>query len=170
MIGASGELGSSSARSRSRTCPVSTIRQASVRPPSRNSAMRSMGFCVAEMPMRTGGAAQSSDRRSSDSARWAPRLLPATAWISSTITVRTVPSISRPDSEVSRMYSDSGVVTRMCGGVRRIRARAVAGVSPVRTAVRICTGLSKSSRSRIPASGSSRFFWMSLDSAFRGET
>ena len=37
------------------------------------------------------------------SARCAPRLLPATAWISSTITVRVVASICRPDCEPMRM-------------------------------------------------------------------
>ena len=35
------------------------------------------------------------------------------------------------------MNSDSGVVTRMCGGRFTIRWRSDAGVSPVRTAVRI---------------------------------
>ena len=48
-------------------------------------------------------------------------------------------SIARPDSEVSRMKSDSGVVTRMCGGVLRMRLRSKAEVSPVRTASRIGT-------------------------------
>ncbi len=99
-------------------------------------------------------------------------MLPATAWISSTMTVRTLDSICRPESDVSRMYSDSGVVTRMCGGWRRMRARSVCGVSPVRTAARI--GASSSSRAassrRMPSSGSSRFLRMSFDSAFSGET
>ena len=49
------------------------------------------------------------------------------AWISSTITVRTVRSISRLRSEVRIRYSDSGVVTRMCGGVLQHR-RALGGV------------------------------------------
>ena len=57
-----------------------------------------------------------------------------TAWISSTITVRTCFSRSRLRSEVSSRYSDSGVVIRMCGGVFTIPARAAGGVSPVRTA------------------------------------
>ncbi len=50
-----------------------------------------------------------------------------TAWISSTITVRTVRSRLRLRSAVSSRYSDSGVVTRMCGGVRRIAARSDCG-------------------------------------------
>ncbi len=37
------------------------------------------------------------------------------------------------------MYSDSGVVTTMCGGVFAIFARSACGVSPVRTKVRIPT-------------------------------
>ena len=78
--------------------------------------MVSMGRVVADTPTRAGGRSQSAASRSRDTARWAPRLLPANAWISSTMTVSTVPSIRRPDSEVSRMYSDSGVVTRMWGG------------------------------------------------------
>jgi len=95
----------------------------------------------------------------------------ATAWISSTITVRTVESIRRPPSLVSRMNSDSGVVTRMWGGRLTIAVRAEAGVSPVRTWVRISTSgspIATSSR-RMPASGSSRFFSMSFDSALSGE-
>ena len=77
--------------------------------------------------------------RSRHSDRCAPRLLGASAWISSTITVCVVASVLRPDSLVSRMYSDSGVVTRICGGLRRIRSRSACGVSPVRTSVRIST-------------------------------
>ena len=74
------------------------------------------------------------------SARCAPRRVPITAWISSTMTVRTVRSISRLRSAVSSRYSDSGVVTRMCGGVRSIAARSACGVSPVRTAAVIRGG------------------------------
>ena len=40
--------------------------------------------------------------RSSESARWAPRLSRATAWISSQMTVRTVPSMRRPPTLVRR--------------------------------------------------------------------
>ncbi|GAA4817036.1 hypothetical protein GCM10023353_24440 [Tomitella cavernea] len=41
--------------------------------------------------------------------------MPATEWISSTITVSTPVRVSRAD-EVSIRYSDSGVVMRMSGG------------------------------------------------------
>ena len=46
------------------------------------------------------------------------------------------------------------------------------GVSPVRTQVRISTSGRPCSRkaSRIPASGASRFLWISFDNAFNGET
>ncbi|MND08484.1 hypothetical protein D3C83_311060 [compost metagenome] len=53
--------------------------------------------------------------------------------------VRTVESILRPEALVSRMYSDSGVVTTMCGARFRIRLRSAWGVSPVRTRVEIST-------------------------------
>ena len=88
------------------------------------------------------------------------------------MTVRTVSSIFRPPAEVSRMYSDSGVVTRMCGGRLTMAARSEALVSPVRTSTRISGGSMPiaASASRMPARGSLRFLRMSLLSAFRGET
>ena len=88
------------------------------------------------------------------------------------MTVRTVRSMSRACSDVRIRYSDSGVVTRMCGGRFTIACRSAAGVSPVRTSVRISTSgrhIASSVR-RISASGSARFFWTSLESAFKGET
>ena len=117
-------------------------------------------------------AARASSR-SSDSARCEPRLSSTRAWISSTITVRVVRSIPRPRSLVRRMYRDSGVVTRMCGGRRSIAARSFAGVSPVRTSVRISESRSSPmalSSAAMPASGSCRLRWMSFDSALSGET
>ena len=140
--------------------------------PTRNRATSSTGFCVADRPMRSSGRPHSASSRSSDSARWLPRLSSASAWISSTITLRTVPSIARPEAEPSSTYNDSGVVTRICGGLRRSLARSACGVSPVRTTARISTSGKPSSASAapIPASGASRFRAMSLDSAFSGET
>ena len=60
----------------------------------------------------------------------------------------------------------------MCGGRFTIAWRSEAGVSPVRTSVRIATSGSPSSASVRPisASGSERFFWTSLERAFSGET
>ncbi len=140
--------------------------------PTRNLATSSIGFCVADSPMRVNRRPHSACSRSSVSDRWLPRLLAATEWISSTITERVPASIARPDSEPISTYSDSGVVTRMCGGERRRRARSDCGVSPVRTAVRISTSGSpwRASSARMPASGASRLMWISLDNAFSGET
>ncbi len=88
------------------------------------------------------------------------------------MTVRTVRSIARLRSAVSSRYSDSGVVTRMCGGVRTIRARSDEVVSPVRTAA-VMRGASMPSAlaaSTMPRRGSARFLWMSALSALSGET
>ena len=71
--------------------------------------------------------------RSSKRARKTPRLLPQTEWISSTMTCETLRRTSRARL-VSMRWSDSGVVIRMSGGFRTIRARSRAGVSPLRTA------------------------------------
>jgi hypothetical protein len=81
-------------------CPASTIVTARPAPstdPPRNRAISSSGRCVADRPIRCGGSSQSSSSRSSERARWAPRLDAAIAWISSTITVRTLRSVSRAD-------------------------------------------------------------------------
>ena len=109
MTAASGEDGTSIARSRGRMCPASTIAQSSCvsvatpGEPTRKRAMASTGFWVADSPTRTGGLSVNAASRSSDNARWLPRLFDASAWISSTMTVRVVASILRPDSEPSRM-------------------------------------------------------------------
>ena len=92
----------------------------------------SSGFCVADRPMRWGSRSCSAASRSSVSARCEPRLVAATAWISSRMIASTPVRISRAPLESMR-YSDSGVVMRMSGGWRRIAARSLCGVSPVRT-------------------------------------
>ena len=138
--------GSSIARSRWRTWPLSTIVQSSARR-RRARARRRPGtarLLRSASASPTGRRASAGGRRALRAApatahRCEPRFVPATAWISSTMTVRVVASISRPDCEPSRMYSDSGVVTTMCGGLRRICVRSYCGVSPVRTQVRIST-------------------------------
>ena len=90
------------------------------------------------------------------------------AWISSTTNVRAVASIALPLAVVSRIASDSGVVTRMCGGALRICARSRLGVSDERTSTR--TSGSDGSRVRNSVSGCCRFFCTSLASARSGET
>ena len=142
------------------------------RVPPRNVATSSTGRTVADRPTRWAGAAspRSASRRSSERARWAPRLLPATACTSSTMTVSTPRRVSLA-WEVSSRKSDSGVVMRMSGGLLISFRRSSAAVSPVRTA----TAMSGSSRPRrcaacrIPVSGARRFRSMSTASALSGE-
>ena len=55
-------------------------------PPETKRPISSSGRCVAESPMRWNGWSVTRSSRSSDSARWAPRFVPATACTSSTIT------------------------------------------------------------------------------------
>jgi hypothetical protein len=108
------------------------------RPP-RKRATSSCGRWVAERPMRWGAGRPPRrtrwSRRSRERARWAPRLVAATPWISSTMTTSAVASVSRAD-DVSMRYSDSGVVTRTSGGWRTRSRRSAPGVSPVRAATR----------------------------------
>jgi hypothetical protein len=113
-----------------------------------------------------------SSSLASVSARWEPRLSAAIAWISSTMIVVTLLNSSRDRAAVSRMYSDSGVVTSTCGGVRSMRARSAGVVSPVLTAVRIVSSAMPLSTARCinSPSGSSRFLRTSFVSAFSGET
>ena len=124
--------------------PASTMATSRPGPtPAMNPAIASSGRCVADRPMRWGGVvsgARSASRRSSESARWAPRFVPAMAWTSSMITWSTWRSVSRA-ALVSIRYSDSGVVMRMSGGRRAIWRRSSAGVSPVREATVMRGGL-----------------------------
>ncbi|MFT3765804.1 MAG: hypothetical protein QM820_09835 [Minicystis sp.] len=72
------------------------------------------------------------------------------------------------------MKSDSGVVTSTCGGRLLAFCRSFAGVSPVRTAVRMASAgrswPSSAASAVISVMGSSRFFRTSLESALSGET
>jgi len=99
-------------------------------------------------------------------------LFPATAWISSTMIVRTFRSIARLRSAVTIRYSDSGVVMRKSGGRFSMAARSAAAVSPVRTATRMSGAASpiEAATAAISRSGASRFCWMSTASAFSGDT
>ena len=99
--------------------------------PPRNAAISSRGRWVADRPMRCGGFSHRWFSRSKVSARCEPRLVAATAWISSMITASTLASVSRA-AEVSIRYSDSGVVISRSGGLRTSLRRSSAGVSPVR--------------------------------------
>ncbi len=136
----------------------------------RNRATSSTGRTVALRPIRRAGRSSSSSSRSRLSARWAPRLVPATACTSSRITVSMPRSASR-EAEVSSRKSDSGVVIRMSGGWLWKRRRSAAGVSPERMPT--CTsGSGRPSRTaawRSPVSGARRLRSTSTARAFSGE-
>src|SRR6187431_862678 len=75
-------------------------------------------------------------------------------------------------SEVKSRNKDSGVVIRMSGGVRRMRARSACGVSPVRRA-RVGTRRSLPRRRaacEMPAMGARKLRSMSTAKALSGET
>ncbi len=109
----------------------------------------SSGFWVAERPTRCTSRPATSTNRSNVIARCAPRLVCATAWISSRITV-SVPSKIARAWLVSIRYSDSGVVISTSGGCLTMSRRSFCGVSPVRIAT--------FSSAPIPRSGARRFF------------
>ena len=117
--------------------------------PTRKRPTSSSGFCVALSPIRCTSRSATSASRSSVIARCAPRLVCATAWISSTIT-HSVPSKIFRAWLVSIRYSDSGVVISTSGGCLTMSRRSFCGVSPVR----IATVMSPP----IPRSGARRFF------------
>ena len=72
------------------------------RSPARKRATSSGGRTVADRPMRCTGAVVSCSSLSRLRARWAPRLVPVTAWISSTMTVSTSVRVSRAAEVSSR--------------------------------------------------------------------
>jgi len=150
--------------------PASTMDTSRSAPP-RKRPTSSSGRCVADRPMRCGCTLVSSHRRSRLSARWLPRLVDATEWISSTMSHRTEASILRA-ALVRMRNSDSGVVIRMSGGWRSIDRRTSVGVSPVRMATAMSGGCSPwpSIWRRMPTSGERRLRSTSWASAFRGDT
>ena len=85
------------------------------------------------------GAAPARSRcsRASDSESRSPRLPVAKAWTSSTTTVERPANRVKLSSWLSSRLSDSGVVSRICGGRTRCRALRSEGVSPVRVSTRI---------------------------------
>src|SRR5438132_348413 len=138
------------------TRPASMIATSRLVPP-RKRAVSDSGRCVAESPMRCGSVFVIAERRSRLSARWAPRLVSAIEWISSTITQRMLGRIRRA-ALVRRRKSDSGVVIKMSGGWRSICRRSRVGVSPVRIATLMgdCVRPIRSACSPMPRSGAWR--------------
>ena len=138
-------------------------------PPNR-AATSCTGRTVADRPIRRAGRGRSMSSRSRLTARCAPRLVPATACTSSTITVSTLRSDSRA-ADVSRRNSDSGVVMRMSGGRVTSRRRSGAGVSPVRIPT-VTSGVASPRRAaacRMPTSGARRLRSTSTASALSGD-
>ena len=154
-----------------RTVPVSTIVQSADRSPAasasrtaRRSQSASASPTVPPLQARPAQRVQARQRQRQMTAA----LAGSSAWISSTITVRVVDSIARPD--LIRAGRATGVVTTMCGGRRLMRWRSPAGVSPVRTG-RIATSGKPCARnpSRMPGAALFQVTLMSLESAY-GET
>ena len=172
--------GTSTARSSSRRCPASTIaRRAAARCPTRRRAATSIGRTVAESPMRCGRGPPArrtrSSSRSSESARCAPRLSRGDRVdLVDDDGAHRARAPRRPDSEVSRMKSDSGVVTRTCGGrfagLLRARSRACRRCAPRRGSRGGAKPSSRGERARSRRWARSRFLWMSFESALSGET
>ncbi len=140
-----------------------------VRPP-RNREISSNGRWVAESPIRWTGRAMRCSKRSRLNAMCAPRLVPATEWISSMMTASTLRNVSRA-AEVNIKNNDSGVVINKSGGLRTNLRRSSAGVSPVRIpTVGTCSGSPRRSAARvIPRSGERRFFSTSTANARSGD-
>ncbi len=116
--------------------------------PATNCAISARGRTVAEMAMRCTGDSARRSTRSTAVTRCVPRLLPATAWISSRMTFCTVSRSVRPLVLVRSMLRLSGVVIRISGGCRSMPRRSSAGVSPLRVKARISGGLWPSARKR----------------------
>ena len=99
--------GETTATSRLREKPASTITGSRAVAPVTNASASSTGRTVAEQPIRCGrgspASCTSACSRSSESARWAPRLLPSSAWTSSTMTKRARDSAGRKPAEVNKM-------------------------------------------------------------------
>ncbi len=138
--------------------------------PARNWATSSRGSTVAESPIRWAGLGSSASSRSRETARCAPRLVPATAWTSSTMMVSTSVRVSRA-LEVSIRNNDSGVVMRMSGGLLNRERRSAAVVSPDLTPT-VISGAGSPSRLAvwvIPIRGERRLRSTSTPRAFSGE-
>src|SRR5699024_5143046 len=148
-----------------------TTAAARARPvPVRKEAISSTGSTVAERPTLCAGWASIPSSRANDRARCTPRLVSATAWTSSTITVETWVRDSRAWDDSIR-NSDSGVVINTAGGWETRRRRSEAGVSPVRTPTVTSRWVrpSRSAARVVPTRGEVRFRSTSIPSALSGE-
>ena len=119
----------------------------------RSASASPRGRCAA------GRSPHSAARRSSDSARCAPRLFGAMAWISSTITVRVRrpawPAGRRAEQDVERLRRRHEDVRRAAAHARRARRPACRRCAP-RCGSRRPAGPARAVPARMPASGASR--------------
>ena len=143
------------------------------RPPARNVATSSTGRTVAESPIRWAGWSSRASRRSSETARCAPRLVAHTAV--HLVDDHGVDAGAAPPAQWTSAAenSDSGVVIRMSAGWRAKRAalvrRGVAGSHGDRD--RPARGRPmRIAACRMPASGARRLRSTSTASAFSGLT
>ena len=135
--------GTSTRRSKAFRAPASTIatgRGFHLRTPAAAEEARDRPRAAAASPTgrcAAAAGASTSSSRSSDSARWAPRLVPATAWISSTITVSTPTRASRAprgEQQEQRLRRRDQDVGRLCAASARARRGRVAGADRRRSA------------------------------------
>lgn len=137
----------------------------------RNCVIVLIGFCVVDSLMCSKCCWYIVFSCFSDSVRCELCLLVVMVWILFMIIVCVVFSIVWLEVELSRMYSDLGVVIRMCGGVLCIYVCLVCGVLLVCMVVWIVMlgRLSFFSLVWMFFSGFFRLMWMLLDSVFSGD-
>lgn len=130
-----------------------------------------IGFCVVDSLICSSGCGYSVCRCFSDSVRWLLCLLLVRVWILLMIMLCILVSICWFDFELSRMYSDLGVVIRMCGGCLCIVLCLICGVLLVCIVLWILMlgRLRCVSFLWMLVSGCFRLMWMLLDSVFSGE-
>ena len=148
VTASSSPSGSSSARSRSRWWPASTIAGRG-RSPTSSRATVSIGRWVADSPMRCGtGVAQRLEPFEGE--REVRAALVARDGVDLVDDHRLGRAQQRPTlALVTSRNSDSGVVTTKLGGWRSIAARSELVVSPVRTATRMSGAASPSSAATV---------------------
>ena len=134
--------------------------------PTRNLATSSIGLTVADKPILVYWPIKCCNR-SSDRLKCTPLLFSASECISSIITYLTPLSFSLNLGATKSIDNVSGVVINIWGGFLSIFCLWYCDVSPVRTAFLIPNFLP--AIFSISLKGSSRFFSISLSSAFSGD-
>ena len=121
--------GMTTSRSSSLRVPASTSCDLPAVPATKR-PISSSGRCVADRPMRWNGCSTTRSRRSSESARCAPRFVPATACTSSRITVSTAPqhlAALRREQQEERLRGGDQDVGRRAQHLLALALRRVAG-------------------------------------------